>query len=538
VSNHRIRARAPKGELRSPALLSDGDDVATYLSDASRYPGGVCPRVYLPRDEAEVAWAVRHETRLLPVGAQSSLTGGATPCGDALLSTARLDRVGELEGDVIRVGAGVALLTLEETLRELGAYYPPAPTYTGAFVGGVVSTNAAGAATWKYGTTRDWVDALTVVIPSGDVLDLTRGQVAASPEGTFEVELPDGQVLTVPVPSYTMPDVPKRSAGYHAEPGMDLVDLFVGSEGTLGVVVEVGLRVLRDPPQVLAALLTFASEAKALEVVAELRQASQSTWKTKDPAGLDVRSIESMDRRCLELLRADGQDAANAVELPAEAETALIVQVELPPGVDADEALASYGDDDAAPTGVSRFLDLLERHDALDTTEVALPNDRARQAQLYAVREAVPMAVNHRVEQAKREVDGRIHKVGGDMIVPFEAFGEMMALYRQGFAERGLDGAIWGHISDGNVHPNVIPTSHADVDAGHEALLAFGREVARLGGCPLSEHGTGRNPVKQALLHQLYGDEGIEQMRRIKAALDPQGKLAPGVIFPEARARP
>ena len=95
---------------------------------------------------------------------------------------------------------------------------------------------------------------------------------------------------------------------------------------------------------------------------------------------------------------------------------------------------------------------------------------------------------------------------------------------------------MWGHISDGNVHPNVLPRSYADVERGKEAILYFGREVARLGGCPLAEHGVGRNPVKQALLRELYGEAGIEQMRAVKRALDPEWKLAPGVIFPHRSA--
>jgi D-lactate dehydrogenase (cytochrome) len=90
---------------------------------------------------------------------------------------------------------------------------------------------------------------------------------------------------------------------------------------------------------------------------------------------------------------------------------------------------------------------------------------------------------------------------------------------------------VWGHISDGNVHPNVIPRSLGDVVRGKEAILEFGREVARLGGCPLAEHGVGRSAVKQALLRQLYGERGIEEMRAVKRALDPAWKLAPGVIF-------
>jgi len=94
---------------------------------------------------------------------------------------------------------------------------------------------------------------------------------------------------------------------------------------------------------------------------------------------------------------------------------------------------------------------------------------------------------------------------------------------------------VWGHISDGNLHPNVIPGSFTDVEAGKAAILEFGHEVIRLGGAPLAEHGVGRSPVKQALLRQLYGDEGVAQMQRVKAALDPEWKLSPGVLFPVAR---
>jgi D-lactate dehydrogenase (cytochrome) len=117
------------------------------------------------------------------------------------------------------------------------------------------------------------------------------------------------------------------------------------------------------------------------------------------------------------------------------------------------------------------------------------------------------------------------------MIVPFDHFAEMMAIYREGFTARGLDFAVWGHISDGNVHPNVLPRSYDDMLRGRELILQFGRDVARLGGCPLAEHGVGRNTVKQLLLRGLYGDPGLDEMRAVKRALDPEWKFAPGVIF-------
>src|SRR5262245_16095390 len=113
---------------------------------------------------------------------------------------------------LVRVGAGLSLIQLRQALTAHGRYYPPAPTFTGAFVGGTVSTNAAGAATFKYGATRDWVEALTVVLSTGDVLDISRGAVRAHTDGYFEVILDRGAVR-VPVPRYQMPRVPKLSAG-------------------------------------------------------------------------------------------------------------------------------------------------------------------------------------------------------------------------------------------------------------------------------------------------------------------------------------
>ena len=147
-------------------------------------------------------------------------------------------------------------------------------------------------------------------------------------------------------------------------------------------------------------------------------------------------------------------------------------------------------------------------------------------------REAVPLGVNQRIGRAQREIDARIQKTAADVIVPFERFDEMLRLFDEELQARGLDGAVWGHISDGNVHPNILPRNFAEMGAGREAVLAFGRAAIGLGGSPLAEHGVGRSETKQQLLRDLYGEEGIDQMRAVKRALDPEGKLAPGVIFP------
>jgi D-lactate dehydrogenase (cytochrome) len=506
-----------------------------FLFDAAHFPGGHAAGITFPRSVEEIREALAGACPVLPIGAQSSLTGGATPMGELILATSRMARILEVAPERITVEPGVTVAAMQEALARVGAWFPPAPTFTGACAGGIAATNAAGAATFKYGSTREWIEGMTVVLADGTVLDLRRGAQRAQP-GMLEIPTPV-RTIRVPLPTYRMPNVAKRSAGYFAAPDMDLIDLFIGSEGTLGVIARVTFRAASPVPQVALALVRCPTEQVGLALVRELRSAARTTWASGDPSGLDVAAIEHMDQRSLEVLREDGADVRHGVAFPRNATLALLIQLELPFEITAETAYAQMQNAPGyatAPTPLVRFCRTLERLDLLDATELALPEQTRRMADLLAIREAVPTGVNQRIGTAQRTIDARIEKTAADMIVPFDHFAEMMEIYRAGFSARGLDYAVWGHISDGNVHPNVIPRSFADVLAGKEAILEFGRAVSRLGGCPLAEHGVGRNPIKQTLLRELYGEAGIEQMRSVKRALDPDWKLAPGVIFEKA----
>jgi len=536
MPGHAIHARPPRGEASTPTVTQDPDVLGSFLEDAAHFPGGHAAGIASPSSEAAVAALLRTASSVLPIGAQSSLTGGATPMGEVLLNTSRLNRILAAGSDWVRVEPGVTLTALDAALAQAGRYYPPVPTFAGAFVGGVVATNASGAATFKYGTTRDWVRALTVVLPDGDVLDIERGTTMAA-DGRFELVLAD-RIAQVRVPSYGMPRVAKLSAGYYAAPEMDLIDLFIGSEGTLGVITDVTLRVLPQRPAMCLAFVPFADRRAALAFVARLRAAALETWRSRDPRGLDVAAIEHMDARCLALLREDGADRQYGVAIPDRTAIALLITLELPAGLSAAEAFDEIGrarEPDAPDSALIRLCRALDEVGVLDAVEIAVPGDLARAGQLLALREAVPAGVNARVGRAKQAIDRRIAKTAADMIVPFERLEELLTIYDEEFARRGLDAAVWGHISDGNLHPNVIPRSMADVESGKEAILSFGRDVIRLGGSPLAEHGVGRNPVKQQLLLELYGREGLEQMREVKRAIDPRWTLAPGVLFSDER---
>src|SRR5687767_2308117 len=148
---HRINARTARA-ASAPHIETDPAIVSSFLSDAAHVPGGFAAGVAFPTSTADVAALVAGATRVLPVGAQSSLTGGATPRGEVVLSTRALTSIDITSRSHVTVGAGVPLAVLQRALAAEGLYYAPVPTYDGAFVGGTIATNAAGAATFKYGS--------------------------------------------------------------------------------------------------------------------------------------------------------------------------------------------------------------------------------------------------------------------------------------------------------------------------------------------------------------------------------------------------
>jgi D-lactate dehydrogenase (cytochrome) len=493
---------------RPVAFETDPDIVAGYLEDAAHYPGGQAAALARPRSVDEVAWIVRQAASVLAVGAQSSLTGGATPAGDVVLSTERLTDL-RVTHDRVIAGAGVTLRAVQDALVAHGAWFPPVPTYLGATVGGAVATNAAGAATFKYGPVRRWVQGLTVVLANGDVLRLARGDVHARGR-EFVLATSEGERL-IRVPAIEMPDVPKCSAGYFAAPGMDLVDLFIGSEGTLGVIVEAELQHRPRPAGVCWLLVTLDAEEAAIALTSDLR----------DDLSLDVAAIEHIDRRSIDVLREDAADRRLGIEIRRDAQVLLLAQIELP------SAEAEHGPTD---TRLERLAGMLDKYGQADLAEMVLPSDPRRAAAFVELREAVPAGVNRRVAVA-HAADPRVHKTAADMVVPFNRFAQMMRDCRNLADELGLDLAVWGHISDGNVHPNVLPRGYADVERGRELILELARRVIAMGGSPLAEHGVGRNPTKQRLLEMLYGSARIDEMRRLKLGFDPRCKLGPGLLF-------
>ncbi|MBI4874149.1 MAG: FAD-binding oxidoreductase [Acidobacteria bacterium] len=447
-----------------------------YLEDASGFRGHA-ERLCAPAGEDEVLAVLREASRqAVPVtvsGAGTGLAGGRVPQGGWVLSLEKLSRIEIRPGSAL-AGAGAILKDLQAAAARTGQLYAPDPTEDTASLGGTIAANASGSRSFLYGDTRRHVLALRVALMDGSVLAVRRGEAV-------DFDLP-----ALPVPGST-----KHSAGFRLAPGMDWVDLFAGSEGTLGVILEAELRLLPQPAGLFTGVVFFPSGEGVLDAV--------DAWR--GVAGL--RMIEYLDRASLDLLR------PKYAEIPRGAGGALLFEQDL---------------DDAGEEEMERWDQRLESAGALveGSWFAASAQDRER---FRRFRHALPETVNDLVRR-----NGFL-KLGSDYAVPPERNREMLTFYRRlleaEFAGRYV---IFGHIGDAHVHVNILPASDGEFERGRELMLEFARQAVALGGTVGAEHGLGKR--KAALLALQYRPGEIEAMKRVKRRLDPQWLLGRGTLFP------
>ena len=428
-----------------------------------------------PADEAGVVEALREASlagvSVTVAGAGTGVTGARVPLGGWVLSLERLNRLEVHRGYAI-TGPGVLLRDLHAAAQSSGQLYPPDPTETSASIGGTIATNASGSRSFQYGATRRWIDGLRVVLATGRVIDAQRGDAIDFDPGTIP-----------------LPNVTKNTAGYLLRPGMDWIDLFVGSEGTLGVVTEARVRLVPAPKAVLAAVVFFRDDDAAVDAVEAWRAAARP------------RMLEYFDAPSLGILR------TRFPEIPGDARAAILF----------DQELAS--DDDPE---LDAWLERIEASRALaeDSWIALTARDRER---FRHFRHSLPELVNDTVRRS-----GAL-KMNTDFAVPLASNRAMLAYYRRRLEEEFPSRyVIFGHIGDAHVHVNLFSDPQ---NPGHatELLAEFARHAVSLGGTVSAEHGLGKR--KAHLLKLQYSPEHLEAMREVKRRLDPQNLLGRGTLL-------
>jgi D-lactate dehydrogenase (cytochrome) len=491
---------------------SQPDELQTYLFDASNLAGGYASRVAFPETTEDVAEvlldATRTQTHVTVAGAGTGIVGGRVPFGGIVVATDRLNRIREIvreeRGGRGVAEAGVVLADFRRAVEAQGLLYPPDPTEWSCYLGGTIATNASGSRTFKYGATRNYVRRLKVALATGDVLDLARGDVRADAGGRLHIPLASGRVIDARLPSYRMPRTRKHAAGYFVEPGVDLVDLFVGSEGTLGVVTEAELKLLPKPAGLLSGVVFFARDDELLAFVSEARAASLRTRREETLNEIDARSLEYFDRESLDFLR------ARYPSIPEGAAGAVFFEQET--------------DERSEETLTSAWLALVERHRALADDSWFADSERD-QERLREFRHALPVLVNEWLARHAQR------KVSTDIAVPDEEFAAMLRFYREALCAGKLKFVIFGHIGDSHVHVNILPRDDAEAARARDIYMAFVRRAVSLGGTISAEHGVGK--LKRAYLRELYGDEHLREMAALKRAFDPACVLGRGNMFDE-----
>ncbi|MGB4047832.1 MAG: FAD-binding oxidoreductase, partial [Kiritimatiellia bacterium] len=245
-----------------------------YLRDESRHTGRAA-QIAFPRTEADVSAILAEARRArLPVtlqGARTGVTGGAVPDGGLILNLSQMNQILDA-GETLRVQPGVTLQTIRQALPS-GRAFTPDPTETTASIGGMVACNASGANSFLYGPTRNHVAALRVMLANGECLELRRGRDQAR-STNFTLGSVAGTLPSLPRPAV------KNAAGYFVEPDMDLLDLFIGAEGTLGIITEVTLRLLPAPAAIWGLMAFLPGTAAAVQYVNTLRDEARAAAAT------------------------------------------------------------------------------------------------------------------------------------------------------------------------------------------------------------------------------------------------------------------
>ncbi len=477
-------------------ILDVGDESADYLRDESRRVGHA-GKIAFPRSGNEVREALQIATENhWPVtlqGGRTGITGGCVPEGGLILNLSRMNAVGEIGGDQMTVQPGALLADIRKAAGGSDGpalFFPSDLTETTASIGGMIANNASGARSFRYGAVRNWILALDVVLAHGETVHIQRG-VHKAKGLDFKLGSIEGKL-----PNLSQPKV-KSAAGYYVQPDMDLVDLFIGAEGTLGVVTGITIKLLPEPEQVNGLTAFFASEEKALDFVRFLRGAG---------SGIRPTAIEFFDFQALELLRrmkAENAAFADLPELKPEFHTAIYFEY----------------DGEVPDVVVEKAGEAIDCWFAEGEREIET---------LKNFRHAIPESVNMLIGERKKTVP-ELTKLGTDMSVPDDQLENVMRMYHEGLAGTGLEYVIFGHIGNNHVHVNILPHSMAEYKKGQALYLDWAKQVVAMGGSISAEHGIGK--IKTDFLKIMYGDDGIRKMRELRELFDPHGLLSQGNLF-------
>jgi D-lactate dehydrogenase (cytochrome) len=496
------------------------------LYDESRCAGGVPNTVFFPETTADVceilAATTAEKNKITIIAAQTGITGGAVPTDNCnAVCFKAMNRILRVSNDnpnhpVLHCQPGITLEGIAQFLDNPQTWpymvegasllaprewcYPPDPTELTAQLGGTVATNASGARSYYHKATRQHVSELSLVFANSTSATIVRGNTFEK-NGIFSIITDQGTTLTLKKPEYAGLLI-KNAAGYFSQPGMDIIDLFIGSEGTLALITEIGIR-LSHTPRYVGGLSFFPTRKDAFAFADFLRTQKNSA------------AIEYFDKSVFTCI-AQHKERFSA-QLPKVAGNLLF---------------AVYWefiehDNDIFDTHAEQWEEqLLACNSSFDTTISGF--DSSEMAILKKFRHAVPELINGVIADYKKDCP-LLRKIATDSALPACAFDNVIERSLSLVSEAGLDFVLFGHLGDFHLHLNMLPKNVAELDAAlntYEKLMYLALEN---GGTVSAEHGIGK--IKKKYLAKMYSSLALAQMKQLKKQLDPDYILNPGNLF-------
>ena len=495
-------------------VKTETDELENYLIDASNLQGGFADKLFIPESANEISAILKqaNENKISVTisGARTGTVGGAIPFGGFVISLEKLNKIEEINRNekFAVVESGVILNDFQKAVEAEDLFYPPDPTEWSCQIGGTAATNASGARSFKYGATRNFVENMEIVLADGEILDLKRGE-NISENGQLKLHTRTGKELKLKLPTYEQPDVRKNTSGYFSGEKVDAIDLFIGSEGTLGIITKLKLKLLAKSESFFSGIVFFENENDLLNFVDKARNYSFQTRKldsrkSNSSFEIDASLLEFFDQQSLKFI------SEKFPEVPANAEGAIFFE---------QETTAENED-----ILLEKWNELFERHNADLESSWFTTTDHDRE-KMREFRHALPVTVNERIVRYRQK------KIGTDMAVPDDKFASFLRFYKEKLNESGLDYVIFGHIGDNHLHANIIPKSDAEAEKARHLYGRFIAQAIMLGGTISAEHGIGKH--KSKFLYVMMGERYLNEMAEIKKILDPNGILGRGNMFNE-----
>ncbi len=479
----------------------DKSDIQSYLIDAANIKGN-CEILLFPENSEDISTilkeANKNKTHVTISAGRTGLTGGSVPNSGILISMEKFNQIIAIDAETKTaiIQPGVLLENFQKEVESKKLFYPPDPTETNATIGGTVATNASGARTFKYGPTRNFVEELEVILPTGDLLLLKKGEnFIKNYQGKLSLK---GKEITFNIPHYEMPNV-KHAAGYFCKPNMDIIDLFIGSEGTLGVITKIKLRLLDLPSNILSMIIFFENEKDIFSFVNDVKLNSRSNHSI-----IDVREIEFFDKKALNLLKND------FTNIPPNSKGAIWIEQEYQP--EQEENLIEQ------ITGI-----ILKNNGDEDSIWFAM-NENERK-DLKHFRHSIPLKTNEVISNRN------LVKVGTDTSVPDSKFSKFYYSTKKLLENNNVDYVVYGHIGNSHLHFNMLPKNQDEFILCKKLYGEICRQSVNLGGTISAEHGIGK--LKTKYLLEMFGEKNILQMAQLKKTFDPNMILNIGNIFDE-----